>query len=201
MRIIGSGVVAVLISVLLFFFRPAPVVNLDHKVCDLLTGWAGPGEQSGRVMIVEVDDRSLTQFGRWPWPRDLMGRLVERIASHNPAEIVLDMMFPQEGTGISGPADDGSGAANDRLLAGAIQAKPAVVGYSFQFDGGQEISSTCNVPSMPLVVADAGVTGWAASLRASGALCNVPIISRAAAGSGFLNAVWGHFARFSQTLR
>jgi PAS domain S-box-containing protein len=41
---------------------------------------------------------------------------------------------------------------------------------------------------MPLVVADAGVTGWAASLRASGALCNVPIISRAAAGSGFLNA-------------
>jgi len=38
-------------------------------------------------------------------------------------------------------------------------------------------------------------------LRASGALCSVPIISRAAAGSGFLNAVWGHFARFSQTLR
>jgi len=37
-------------------------------------------------------------------------------------------------------------------------------------------------------VADAGVTGRAAFLRASGALCSVPIISRAAAGSGFLNA-------------
>jgi len=188
MRIIGAGVVAVLISVLLFFFRPAPVANLDHKVCDLLTGWAGPGRQSGRVMIVEVDDRSLTQFGRWPWPRDLIGRLVERIASHDPAEIVLDMMFPHEGTGMGGPADDGPGAPNDRLLAGAIQAEPTVVGYSLVFDGGQEVSSACGVPSLPLVVAGAGVSGRGAFLRASGALCNVAIISRAAADSGFLNA-------------
>jgi len=96
MRIIGAGVVAVLISVLLFFFRPAPVINLDHNVCDLLTRWAGPGARSGRVVIVEIDDRSLAQYGRWPWPRDLMGRLVEGIASHGPAEIVLDMMFPQD---------------------------------------------------------------------------------------------------------
>jgi PAS domain S-box-containing protein len=188
MRIIGAGVVAVLISVLLFFFRPAPVVNLDHKVCDLLTGWAGPGRQSGRIVIVEVDDKSLTQYGRWPWPRDLIGRLVERIASHGAAEIVLDMMFPQEGTDMGGPADEGPGAVNDRLLAGAIQAEPSVVGYSLLFEGGQQVSSTCGVPSLPLVVANAGDSGRGAFLRASGALCNVAFISRAAAGSGFLNA-------------
>ena len=188
MRIIGAGVVAVLISVLLFFFRPAPVINLDHNVCDLLTRWAGPGARSGRVVIVEIDDRSLAQYGRWPWPRDLMGRLVEGIASHGPAEIVLDMMFPQDGAGVDGPAPNDSGAANDRVLAVAIQARPSVVGYSFQFESGPEIPFACGVPSLPLVVADAGVAGRPAFLRASGALCNAPIIARAAAGSGFLNA-------------
>jgi PAS domain S-box-containing protein len=188
MRIIGAGVVAVLVAILLFFVRPAAVLDLDNRVCDVLTRWAGPGKQTGRVMVVEIDDKSVARHGRWPWPRELTGRLVERVAANNPSEIVLDMMFPQEANAAGGPVDDGLAAANDRALASALAAKPAVVGYSLRLEGGGDISSECDVPSLPLALADSGGFATAPFFRASGALCNAPLISRAAAASGFLNA-------------
>ena len=31
-------------------------------------------------MIVDVDDRSLTTIGQWPWRRDVIGELIARLA-------------------------------------------------------------------------------------------------------------------------
>jgi PAS domain S-box-containing protein len=185
MRIIGAGIIAVLIAILLFFLAPAPVRDLDNRVCDALTGWAGPGKQTGRVVVVEIDDKSLALDGRWPWPRELTGRLVKSVAAGNPSEIVLDMMFPEE---ANAAAVEDVAAANDRALASALGAKPAVVGYSLRMEGGGDIPSECDVPPLPLVMIDSGGFAMAPFFRASGALCNVPLISRAAAASGFLNA-------------
>ena len=68
MRIIAAGSVVVLMVLAIFWVSPAPVADLDSKACDLLTGWAGPGKESGHVVIVEIDEESLGRFGRWPWP-------------------------------------------------------------------------------------------------------------------------------------
>jgi PAS domain S-box-containing protein len=192
MRVITTGAAVVLMVFSIFLIRPTPVADLDARVCDVLTGWAGPGVQSRQVAIVEIDERSLARYGRWPWRRDVLGRLSREILDHGAATVVLDIMFPQEDRG------------NDEVLAGALSGKPAVIGYTLRFDGGGTNPALCPASSLPLVVAgpnatlpsgDAGSRGGSRGtpfFHASGAVCSVPAISRAAAGSGFLNAAPDH---------
>jgi hypothetical protein len=50
---------------------------------------------SAPVVIVEIDDASLAEYGQWPWPRILLGRLIEAIAEGRPAAIGLDILMPE----------------------------------------------------------------------------------------------------------
>ena len=40
---------------------------------------AGTSPPSDRIMIVDVDERSLSTIGQWPWRRDLIAALIERL--------------------------------------------------------------------------------------------------------------------------
>ncbi len=189
MRVIAAGLAGVFLIVGLFLLRPAPVENLDHKVWDLLTGWVGPGKPSGRVVVVEIDEASLAEFGGWPWPRDLLGRITRRVLENGAVAVVFDMMFPQEDRRMPSPAEgQSSGGTNDEVFATSLSNHPTVIGYTLRFDGGDAAASPCNVPSLPLVLAGPSESGAPAFFRASGAVCSMPVLSRAAAGNGFLNA-------------
>jgi PAS domain S-box-containing protein len=191
MRVIAAGSAVVLVVFGIFLLRPALVADLDHKVCDLLTGWAGPGKPSGRVVIVEIDEKSLTRFGRWPWPRDLVAQLTRSILDHGAAAVVLDMMFPQEDGGIT-RSIKGLGTprieTNDQKLAEALSGRPTVVGYTLSFDADTAGSPACSVPTLPLAVISPKKPGKATFFHATDAICSVPSVSQAAAASGFLNA-------------
>jgi len=57
MRIIAAGTLAMLIVLGVFLMRPAPIADLDSKAVDMLAALAGPGQQSGEVVIVEIDEQ------------------------------------------------------------------------------------------------------------------------------------------------
>ena len=177
MRIVAAGSVVILMVLAVFLVRPAPLAELDSRACDLLAKWAGPGTQSGRVVVVEIDEKSLDRFGRWPWPRNLVARLTRNILEQGAATVALDVMFPQEDN------------VNDEVLAEGISGKPVVVGYALRFDGGGAPALSCPAQSLPLAVARPSKPGEAAFFHATGAICNAPAISAAASSSGFLNAV------------
>ena len=49
------------------------------------------------IVIVDIDERSLAalagEYGRWPWPRQVIGEFVEQVAQQGPKAIVLDVLF------------------------------------------------------------------------------------------------------------
>ena len=47
------------------------------------------------VIIVSVDEESLNQYGKWPWPRRLIAELIEKISAEGPASIGLDILMPE----------------------------------------------------------------------------------------------------------
>lgn len=47
------------------------------------------------AVIVAIDDRSLAAVGQWPWPRDKLARLIDRIAARKPAVIGADILFAE----------------------------------------------------------------------------------------------------------
>ncbi|MGH9937401.1 MAG: CHASE2 domain-containing protein, partial [Blastocatellia bacterium] len=61
------------------------------------------------VVIVAIDEASIARLGRFPWPRALMARVVERLGQARAKVIALDVLYSE-------PA----AAADDRALAEAI---------------------------------------------------------------------------------
>jgi adenylate cyclase len=51
--------------------------------------------QSNQVEIVAIDERSLKEFGRWPWSRKLMARLVHEIMALEPRVLAVDIFFSE----------------------------------------------------------------------------------------------------------
>lgn len=47
------------------------------------------------IIIVAVDDYSLAQLGRWPWPRDILARTLQRLAQAKPLAIGLDVIMTE----------------------------------------------------------------------------------------------------------
>jgi len=49
------------------------------------------------IVIVDIDERSLaamaSEYGRWPWPRQVIAEFVENVAQQGPKAIVLDVLF------------------------------------------------------------------------------------------------------------
>src|SRR5215472_7265951 len=41
----------------------------------------GEAQSDERVVVVDIDRKSLETIGAWPWPRDTMARLVEAVAA------------------------------------------------------------------------------------------------------------------------
>ena len=61
------------------------------------------------VVVVVIDDATLSQEGRWPWHRSLLARLIDVISASHPRGIGLDIL-------LSEPSDD----TDDALMAAAI---------------------------------------------------------------------------------
>ena len=78
------------------------VVRLDNTALDFqfrLRGERSPGQD---VVLVLVDEKSLKEIGRWPWPRDKQARLVDQIHAGEPAVLGLDIIYaePEESDAI-----------------------------------------------------------------------------------------------------
>jgi EAL domain-containing protein (putative c-di-GMP-specific phosphodiesterase class I)/CHASE2 domain-containing sensor protein len=73
---------------------------------------------SGNIVLVKIDDDSLRQVGRWPWPRRYHAELVDRLADSGAKRIFIDI-------GFFGPTD----RTDDQALADALKhANRAVLG-------------------------------------------------------------------------
>jgi adenylate cyclase len=47
------------------------------------------------VVIVEVDEKSLERYGRWPWNRTLQARLIDKIMQGGPSVLSVDIFYPE----------------------------------------------------------------------------------------------------------
>src|SRR5262245_7555539 len=89
------GVVPVLVVAVVGLFRPGPLARLDDSIYDVLLRSAPTRRPAGDIVIVDVDDRSLSTIGQWPWRRDVVGRLITSLRNASASVIALDMIFAE----------------------------------------------------------------------------------------------------------
>ncbi len=60
-------------------------------------------QPSERVAIIAIDDQSIANIGRWPWPRDVQAKLIDQLAAAKAKTIVNTTLFfePQTDRGMA----------------------------------------------------------------------------------------------------
>ena len=92
---IGLGLAITVGLAVLTWRAPNVVVRLDNTALDFqfrLRGERSPGQE---VVLVLIDEKSLKEVGRWPWPRDKQALLVDQIHAGEPAVIGLDIIYAE----------------------------------------------------------------------------------------------------------
>jgi len=93
-----------------------PVEELSRRSGDLYFRLRAPEQPSNQVALVLIDDGSLKQYGRWPWPRSILARLVRAASAQHPRALGVDIL-------LSEPEDE----EDDHDLAMAFQEAGGVV--------------------------------------------------------------------------
>lgn len=189
------GVGAVIATVVLAVFPPALFARLDNAAYDILLRSISTRPPSGRVVIVDVDERSLTTIGQWPWRRDRIGDLIDHLRNLGAAVVALDMVFAEPDRygdpGISTKVTEASvpTATSDEAFAEYLRKGRVVLGHAMRFDAAPFDPTACVLqPVAPAVLHSVDDTGDAPYFHATGVVCNLPLLGQAAGASGFMNA-------------
>ncbi|ABD71641.1 serine/threonine protein kinase with Chase2 sensor [Rhodoferax ferrireducens T118] len=97
------GVLVVLIVVLLYLGSDF-IGTLERRFYDVAsTNTSSSRHPSDRIAVIAIDDRSIANIGRWPWPRGIHAQLIDKLATAKSKVVVYAVFFfePQVDRGLS----------------------------------------------------------------------------------------------------
>jgi adenylate cyclase len=68
---------------------------IDQKTMDFRFRLRGPETRNEKVAVLAIDDESLIQVGRWPWSREKIGFIIDKIKSAGAKSVGFDMVFSE----------------------------------------------------------------------------------------------------------
>ena len=97
MKLFYSGwavVATILLLTVIKVVDPTPLQSLRLQTFDALQN-LDEVKQSNEVVIINIGEKSLQQWGQWPWPRQNFAQLIHDIRQKNGGMIGLTVMFPE----------------------------------------------------------------------------------------------------------
>ncbi len=204
---LGLVIVFLFIGHAVRLYEVGIVSQLDHIIYDARLRLTMPGGIDERIVILDIDESSLQEVSRWPWPRDVMASVVAKLFDqHQVAILAFDLVFaePDYSSGIKrldelaakdlkempGFADAYERIRprldNDGLFAKEIKGRPVVLGYYLNNDKGAKPIGAIPQPVLPrgtFASRDVSFTTWA------GYGGNLPEFQKSAASGGHFNPV------------
>ncbi|MFZ6815833.1 CHASE2 domain-containing protein [Undibacterium sp. Rencai35W] len=95
------------------------------------------------IIIVGIDDYSLTELGKWPWPRARHAELLQQLSAAKPLAIGLDVFFPE-----AEPSSLDASSSGDQQLAAALSANNLTVLPVFSENAGKGLSVGKPIPAL-----------------------------------------------------
>ena len=93
---------AVVVAVLVFHSATDFFGGLERRFYDFASS-SSSRQPSDRIAVIAIDDQSIANIGRWPWPRDVHARLIDQLSGAKAKTIVHTAFFfePQVDRGLS----------------------------------------------------------------------------------------------------
>ncbi len=160
--------------------------NFQNVVFDQYQRWR-PRERGAErlVRIVDIDDESIQRLGQWPWPREAMAKLVDRLVDAKAAAICFDVLFSEPDRGRFDPSSVAAAQAADSdgdvAFAKALADRPVVLG---ELVGRSGAGNSVAAKGAFTFIGEDPTPGMP---HLSGVLPPLPVLAKSAAGIGFVN--------------
>ncbi len=92
---IALGIGITFAMVVLTWLGPSWLARLSNTLLDFQFTLRGARDVGAEIILVLVDEKSLNELGRWPWPRDTQSQLIDRITADHPRVIGLDIIYAE----------------------------------------------------------------------------------------------------------
>ena len=84
---------ALLLVVGLQALWPAPMQAWNDRLTSRTWSWADSSAQERRVVVVDIDEKSVQALGPWPWPRERIAQLLGTLDQQGVGLKVIDILF------------------------------------------------------------------------------------------------------------
>ena len=183
----------------------SPVTKLELWSYDTRLNMTMPNSLDERIVIVDIDEKSLKQQGHWPWSRNKLAHLVDRLFDDYQVRVLgMDAVFaePDLSSGLQGmqamqrehfSQDQGLRAAieklspsldYDQLFANSIKNRKVVLAYVFLQEGETKVGA---LPA-PVMSAAYFKEQPVSLMQASGYTANLANLQAQAYAAGHFNA-------------
>ena len=157
--------------------RISAVQSLENIVYDTKLRLTMPKTLDSRIIIVDIDEKSLAEVGRWPWHRQKLAALTQELLQNQRVSAIgFDLVFAE---------GDDMREADTRFAQSFLQ-KNVVLGYYFTSDREARTSGVLPKP----VIQQINLSGR--KIRATvwdGFGSNIATLAEAAPLAGFFNAI------------
>ena len=192
------GLVLTVVFLILHSLRPAMISEIGDLIFDAYQRAHPRAYQDAPVRVVDIDDETLAKLGQWPWPRTDVARLVQNLADAGAASVAMDIVFSEadrtsparvaailrQNPKAKSTYDDIAALPDhDAILGETLAATPSVVGYFLQHE------PNAARPQQKAGFAISGASPISATPEFEGAIVPLPVISKGAAGMGFVSLV------------
>jgi adenylate cyclase len=182
------------------------VKRLENFTYDVRLNLMMPGTQDKRIVIVDIDEKSLQEQGRWPWGRNKLAQLVDKLFDQYKIKVLgFDVVFAEkdESSGLKSLEEieanylksDSSfhGLVEqlrpkldyDQVFANSLKNRNVVLGYYFRRDD-KSSDSVGELPPPSFV--EGSFKGKSINfMQASGFGANLAVLQQNASAAGHFN--------------
>jgi adenylate cyclase len=187
------------------FYQVGFITQLDNIIYDARLRLTMPRGVDNRVVILDIDEKSLGEVGRWPWGRNIMAEIINKLFDkYGIAVVGFDVVWAERDTSSGIDTLDALAQKdlkqvagfqelyqklrpeldNDGLFAKAIKGRPVVLGYYFNSEDRAVKANAIPEPVLPK-----GTFGGRniAFTRWQGYTGNLPAYLKNAAAAGHFN--------------
>ena len=191
--LIVLGLSLIIVMEMLYLKKPDFIQNINNSLIDAAFLYRGNTPVDERIVIVDVDEKSLQALGQWPWSRNKIAKVLQNLSDAGAAIIGLDMVFAEKDNSspVNIAKDINLSVQNlpdyDQILAQTLASTPTIAGFTFDF----ERAVPNRAPDTGAIYIQKGKTDHEALPVAKGVITNIPLLQKSAYSSGSFNTVPG----------
>ena len=203
--VLGLLILLVLLGHSVRFYQIPFINHMDALIYDVKVRLTMPQGVDQRVIILDIDEKSLAEQGRWPWGRDKLATLMTKLFDQYGLKLVgFDVVFaePDESSGLQSlealarkELKDVAGFQStlrelrpqldhDARFAASLKNHPVILGYYFSSKEGGVSSGAAPEPVFPAGTFSGRRIAFTQWVSHGG---NLPQFQKAAAGAGHFN--------------